>query len=167
MLGFDEGTKAYPKLQRRITTDLFMWRLATLFPASMFSSTLSGPIAQLKEMATFFFGDDKDKERSFYSPLPYPLSVIQMVSPPIMRIPYATFGTLMTGDWDKFASQHIWAWFAFGRAARDIKGVAEKPSLASEKFLGLPFHQLQRRVSKGADKRKRRRFDAPITGSIW
>ena len=167
VMGYDQSTEAYDKLQRRMTADLFMLGLASLFPASMFSSTLGGPIAQLKEMATFFFGDDKDKERSFYSPLPYPLSIIQVVSPPIMRVPYAKFGTLMTGDWDKFASQHVWTWFPFGRAARDIKGIMEKPSLTGEKFLGLPFHQMQRRVSKGADERKRRRFHTPITGAIW
>jgi len=168
-LGYDEGTEAFQKLQRRMTADLFMWGLAMLFPASMFSSVLGGPLSQLKEMATFFFGDDEDKERSFYSPLPYPLSVIQVVSPPVMRIPYATFGTLMTGDWDKFASQHVWTWFPFGRIARDVYSFTEKPALAGEKFLGMPFHQMQRLVNKAERKNrgKKRRFESPIMGAVW
>jgi len=74
-----------------MTADLFMFALAGVFPASMFESNLAPPMSYLKDLSAFFFGDKEEKERAFYSVLPYPLGPIQMFSPPSARVLYNTF----------------------------------------------------------------------------
>lgn len=165
--GFQPGTDEYEKLSRRATADLFMWALASVFPASMFGAALGGGLSQMKQASEFFFGNDDEKEKAFMGVLPYPLNGLQAISPPVMRVPYATFGTMMTGDWDRFMGYHVWTWFPFGRLANAAYSTYNAPALWAEKMIGIPAHQLQGQVTRGKKKKNRTPFlNGFISGAI-
>lgn len=146
-----------------MTEDRFMWGLASLFPASLFNSALGGPLQQLQGASQFFFGSDDEKEKFFMgSPLPYPINALQVVSPPLMRVPYSVFGAMLSCNWDRFAEYHVWTWFPFGRVAHDVAFTLDNPVTLTEKAIGLPIHQFEQKVVEARMKEKRRRVS--VTG---
>ena len=141
-LGFREGTEEYQQYARLATADLFVIGLALMFPASMFGANLPAPYDRLVNMSEFFFGNDDDKQKAFFGVPPYPMNPLQSVEPPMMRVPNALFGTMLSGDWQRFASYHVWTWFPFGRIGVDLAKTIDAPSMVLENMVGLPVHQM-------------------------
>ncbi len=158
IVGYDPGTPEYKRLQNMVTADLFMYSLATIFPASMFEATLPQPYQYFEDLAGWFFGSDKEKERAFFG-----MGPAQMFAPPVARYALAPIKSMLSKDWDRFASYHVWTWFPFGRMARDMfkpeHGLIYNPVMATERLVGVPLHQFQR----GATKYFRR--EKPITAT--
>jgi hypothetical protein len=140
--GYIEGSPEFERLKRFVIGDMFMLGLATLFPASLFSSNLSQPWSYFLGLTSFFFGDDKEREGAFYGSLPFPYSIIQPISPPVTRYIYPIFGGLISGSWDKLLQREMWVWFPFGRVFLDTYHTLESPSMVFYKMAGLPIHRL-------------------------
>jgi hypothetical protein len=159
-VGYQIGSPQYERLKRLALADLFVFGLAGLFPSTMFSASLAAPWSQFQDFASFLFGNDEDKEKAFYGSLPYPANIVQPISPPVTRPLYSVFGSLVSGDWDRFLGYHVWTWFPFGRMANSVRKAAETPEMSIEQFTGIPIHRI------GADARKSRDREAIANGII-
>lgn len=144
--GIDPRTSEYDRYKRLVTANMFSLGLASLFPASMFEATLAAPWNYFKDLAEFFFGDTEEREKAFFGALPHPISIIQPLSPPIMRIPYSFFGSLFSGEWTDFSRYFLWTFFPFGRVARDVGSVLETPEMIVERMIGFPLHAVGRSI---------------------
>jgi len=144
MTGFTPGTQQYERYARMVTADLFVLGLATLFPASIFQQNMAPPMSVLVQISDYFFGDKKQKEQSFFGSLPYPANIMNPLLPPITRIPGAVFGSMVSGDWDRFLSYQMYTWFPFGRFVRDVKKTVDSPAMIIENFSNIPVHEIGR-----------------------
>jgi hypothetical protein len=124
----------------------------------MFEATLPQPYQYFEDLADWFFGSESEKERAFFG-----MGPAQMFAPPVARYALAPIKSMLSKDWDRFASYHVWTWFPFGRIARDMfkpeHGLIYNPVMATERLVGVPLHQFQR----GATKYFRR--EKPITAT--
>ena len=138
----------FERLRRLMISDLFTFALAGLFPSTIFGSNMAPPWSFLQDASSFFFGNDEDKDRAFFGSLPYPLNIIQPVSPPITRLLYPTFQAAVSGNWDRCFDYHVRTWFPYGRMANSVRKTMQDPSMAVEQFTGLPLHRLASDVKK-------------------
>jgi len=146
--GYKEGTSEYQRFERMALADLFVMGAAMFLPMSLFGSSVPTPWVQMQGIAQFLFGDDEQKERAFYGVLPYPLNITQVVLPPSSRYFTSLFTTMMTNDWEKFASFHVWSWFPFGAVGMDVKNAVLNPSLTTERLLSIPYNTLAGKFGK-------------------
>ena len=152
-VGYRPGTVEAKRVQRIMTADLFMFALASVFPGSMFESNLAPPMSYLEDLSAFFFGDKKEKERAFYSVLPYPLGPIQMISPPSARVLYNTFSLAINGDLEDY-SRKVMSWLPYGRLMQSTVRTVQSPKMAVENFVGLPIHRIAGWKDKLGEKKK-------------
>ena len=101
-----------------------------------------------QDLSIFFFGSSEDKDRAFYGTLPYPMNIIQPMSPPITRTIYPVFGALLSGDWDRVFSYRVWKYFPFGRMANSVRKTMEDPRMSVEQLLGVPIHRMAQDAQK-------------------
>jgi hypothetical protein len=149
-VGYAPGSPQFERLKRLAIADLFTLGLAGLFPSTLFSANLAPPWSYFQDLSAFFFGNDEDKEKAFYGTLPYPMNIIQPLSPPATRPIYSVFGSLVSGDWDRFFDYNVWTWFPFGRMANSTRKAFATPAMSVEQFTGFPLHRI------GADAKKER-----------
>jgi hypothetical protein len=123
---------------------LFLFALALALPYSIFSSATTPPLEDLKDLSDFMFGDKKEREKAFFGRLPWPINIVEAIAPPSARFLLDPLGALLKNDWNRFFDYYLWTWFPFGRAARDIKKLSERPYLLVETTTGLPIHQMNR-----------------------
>jgi len=142
-LGFANTAIENERVGRFLLADLFLFSLAQLLPASMFESALPQPWSALQDFGDFFFGDEKEKERAFFGTAPYPANIFNPLQPPIARLLMAPIGSLLSNDWGRFASYHVWTWFPFGRLAHSAVGAAQNPAMTIEKFTGFPAARIK------------------------
>jgi len=147
-VGYAQGSPEFERLRRLMISDLFTFALAGLFPSTIFGSNMAPPWSFLQDASSFFFGNDEDKDRAFFGSLPYPLNIVQPVSPPITRLLYPTFQAAVSGNWDRFFDYHVWTWFPYGRMANSVRKTMQDPSMAVEQFTGLPLHRLASDVKR-------------------
>ena len=146
--GFKENTPEFERLRRTMGMDLFMLGLGTAFSYSLFEAALPPPWSWLQDTAGLLFGDEKDRDRAFFGQWPTPLAPLQIITPPILRLPVQSMTAFFNGSWDKVANYTIPTMFPFGRLARDTYGIYQNPMFYTEKFTGLPVLQLQRDLKK-------------------
>ncbi len=130
-----------------LTADIFGLALASVFPSSIFESALAPPFAWMQDLASFFFGDTKERERAFFGALPYPASIVQMVSPPSSRVLYNTMNFALSGDLDKFGSDMM-SWLPFGRMIQSGYRTFNSPAMVVENFTGIPIHRVNAQMNK-------------------
>ncbi len=140
-IGYKANSAEANRVQRLMTADLFMFALAGIFPASIFESNLAPPMSYLEDLAAFFFGDKKEKERAFYGVLPYPFAPLQAISPPSTRVLYNTLSLAVNGDLDTFGSR-VMSWMPFGRFTQSIYRTIDSPKMFVENFAGIPIHRM-------------------------
>lgn len=145
---FDKNSEATKRFERMASLDLLVMSLASLFPMSIFGAALPPPYNWASDAANFLFGNQEEKERAFFGVLPYPANIVQPVLPPSSRVLTSTLALLSSGDWDKFASYHVWTWFPFGRFINDTRKSIENPYLLPERSFGIPFNTFIRQKSK-------------------
>ena len=139
------GSKSYDRLKRMATLDIFMFTLASAFMSSIFESALPAPYNWLQDTAEWIFGDKKERQRAFMGS---PAGPLQIITPPIARIPMSTLGAVLTGSWDKFLNYQLWTFFPFGRLARETVRTARVPEMAIEFTTGIPVHDFGRQKRK-------------------
>ena len=147
--GYREGTPEFERLKRLMAMDMLMLGLGSVFTYSIFEAALPAPYNWLQDTAGLLFGDEKERDRAFFGAWPTPLAPLQLITPPIARLPVQSFTAAINGSWDKVASYTLPTMFPFGRMARDVYGTFKNPMFYAEKLTGFPVLQLQREVKKG------------------
>ena len=142
--GWDPKSEEFKIFTRMTQIQLFLFALALALPYSIFSSATTPPLEDLKDLSDFMFGDKKEREKAFFGRLPWPINIVEAIAPPSARFLLDPLGALLKNDWNRFFDYYLWTWFPFGRAARDIKKLSERPYLLVETTTGLPIHQMNR-----------------------
>ena len=151
--GYRSGTPEYQRFKRTAQNDLLIYALGSVFAMSLFDLAIPAPLNHFKETSEWLFGDDKTRDRAFWGMYPTAIAPLQMITPPIGRIPISILKTLTDDNYNKFFDYHVYTMFPFGRIARDIapfaKGnVLDNPYRTIEKFTGLPYGDLQKERTK-------------------
>ena len=153
--GYAEGTPAYERMRRTMQIDLFALSLSSVFMYSLFESALPAPWNWFQDTAEWLFGDEKERDRTFFGAWPSAVAPLQMVTPLFARPLPNIFKGLVDEDWSKLSEYTIWTMFPMGRIARDIAGpnnLLENPIRGVEKLTGLPYLQFHRQVVEQRDK---------------
>ena len=155
LYGFKPGTRAFDRYQRQVTTDMFAMALAGIFAGSIFEYTLAPPMAWMQDTAQWLFGDEKERERAFFTSWPTTaLAPLQPITPPIARYPLNVLSTIINGDMEKFGRYYAWTWFPFGRVARDLSRSIPNPAMSVDFMTGFPLHGVHRKVRKYIENRQ-------------
>ena len=147
--GFRRGTAEYERFKRTMQTDLFVVGLASVFAYSMFDSALPAPWNWYKDTAEWIFGDEKERDRAFFGQWPTAVAPLQMITPPIFRLPVSSLRAYIDDDYSKLADYYVYTMFPFGRMIRDVSPFAkgnliENPMRLLEKTTGFPLGGLQK-----------------------
>lgn len=142
MNGYRPDSEEFKRMERMVLADMFVMALAGLFPSSMFDATLAEPWKTLQTLSEWMFGNDEQRKRAFFGTLPWPVAPLQAISPPSSRILYPVFNALLTGDWEKWATQTSWTLFPFGRLAKDTVKTLNNPAMIVENYTGIPVHRI-------------------------
>lgn len=138
-----EGVNATQKAQRQLTADLMAFALGTVFTSSIFEYALSPPMNWMQDSAQLLFGDEKTRERAFFSQWPHPvLAPLTVVTPPVMRFVLQPVNALLSDDLNSMASYSFATWLPFGRLGRDIYRTAQSPAMAPDFLTGIPLHRM-------------------------
>ena len=167
--GFKPGTAGYEKFKRTMSIDLFVAAMGSIFMYSLFDTAMPQPYSWLQDTANWIFGNEKERERAFYGTYPTAIAPLQMISPPIARIPMSVIMSYAKNDWSKLTDYQVYTFFPFGRIIRDIfqpgRGLIDNPSRVPEKFLGLPLQDISRFQSQRKDEiEEGTRYDQPKPG---
>jgi hypothetical protein len=127
--------------------DIMAMALASLFPSSLFDSALPPPMSYFQDISDWLFGDERERDRAFFSSWPHPwLAPLQIATPPSARVLLTPINALVNGNWDRFSDYYLWTFFPFGRLGRSIKRTIEVPEMWLESMVGIPIHDLGRKM---------------------
>ena len=150
--GYKPGTEAFERFKRTMQMDLFVLALANVFAYSLFEQALPAPWNWMQDTSEWLFGDEKERDRAFFGTLPGPIAPLQIVMPPISRIPITALSQWIRDDYDKFTDYTMYTLLPFGRIVRDIahpeKGLINNPLMIMEKTTGLPLLKVSQLASK-------------------
>ena len=142
--GFRQGTAEFERFKRTMQADAFVLALANVFAYSLFDSALPAPYNYLKDTAEWVFGDEEERNKAFFGTWPSVVAPLQMVTPPIMRLPVAGLRAFLDNDFEKIANYHVYTMMPFGRMVRDVSPLAkgnliDNPHRLLEKLTGMPL----------------------------
>ena len=146
--GYTEGTQEFDRFKRLMLTDMFVFSMANVFAYSLFEAALPAPWSWFQDSADWIFGDEKERDKAFFGQWPKSLAPLQVITPPIARLPVSALRAFADDDFSRLSGYYIWTMFPFGRIARDVKGVVENPMMTVEKMTGLPYIQFAREATK-------------------
>lgn len=143
--GFKPGTESFNKFKRLATLDMFALSLANMFTSSVFDATVPPPLNWMQDTADWLFGDERERERAFFSSWPHPvLAPLQIVTPPIARYPMTLINATINGNWERFADYYLYTFFPFGRLGRSVVKTIDTPEMWVEQMTGIPIHGIGR-----------------------
>ena len=152
LYGYEPGTEAMKRFERTLTTDLFVLALSGVFMYSIFEQVLPAPWNWLQDTSDWLFGDEKERDRAFFGTWPSKVAPLQMITPPIARLPISVIRQWAEDDYTKLSDYYIWTMFPFGRIGRDIfhpeTGLLNNPMRFPEKVTGIPLTGLAREVKR-------------------
>ena len=153
IFGIQPGTPAFEKFKRTLQLDLLVFALSNVFAYSLFDTTLPAPWNWMQDTANWLFGDDKERERTFMGTWPAKVAPLQLITPPIARLPVAGLDAFLANDWTRFANYHIYTMFPFGRIIKDVSpwaknNLIENPMAVIDKFSGFPMYGLKKQFQK-------------------
>ena len=156
IFGLKEGSPAFEKFKRTLQLDLFVFAMANVFMYSLFDTALPAPWNYIQDTADWIFGDEKERERTFMGTWPSKVAPLQLVTPPIARLPIAGLDAFIADDWTRFSNYHIYTMFPFGRILKDFSPYAsnnlfENPMMLIDKFTGMPMYGVQRMAKQVKD----------------
>lgn len=163
--GFRPGSAEVERVRRLMTANLFAIGLASLLPYTLFDASLPAPLNYFQNLADWLFGDDKERERAFFTGstgLPTILAPLNELLPPIARIPKglvdapATFAAIWGGDPKAAAALTTYTLFPFGRMTKDVWRALNDPVRAVDILSGLPLNTIARMRQKEILREKRR-----------
>ena len=151
--GYEPGTKEFDKFKSDFAINMFVMALGTAFTYSLFDTTLPPPYDWAQETGEWLFGDKKERDKAFFAQWPYPIAPLNIVTPPVARIPMSTFSALINKDWERFADYHAYTMFPFGRLVRSIDKTIDEPygtteGRALQQFLGIPLDKVRYRMER-------------------
>ena len=150
-VGYDPNTAEGKQAGRFIMADMFMLAMANTFAYSIFENNLPQPWGWFQDTSEWLFGDENERDRAFFGTYPTAIAPLQVITPPIARVPVSIFSAILHDDWAKFSDYYVYTMFPFGRMARDVfgkGGLTEAPIRAVDKLTGLPLLQLQKMSSR-------------------
>jgi hypothetical protein len=145
--------EAGERFARTLQMDLFVFALGSMFMYSLFDNALPQPWSWFQDSANWLFGDEKERNKAFYGQLPVQIAPLQMIMPPISRIPVSALQQWVRDDYSKFTDYVVWTAFPFGRLAKDVvhPKTGWNPSRFMVKFTGIPMQDLGK---KGRERKK-------------
>ena len=129
----------------------------------MFDTTLPPPFDWLQESSELLFGDKRERDRAFFGVYPRAIAPLQIVTPPIARVPQA-IGQLVNGDWERFADYTVHTMYPFGRLYKQIDKTVENPQRILENFMRLPANKLIYRYRRREEDERRREKIEEVLG---
>jgi len=167
--GFKPGTEPYERFQRMFVFDIMSFALASMFAYSLFDTALDPPWDWLKETSEWLYGTKLERKRAFFGQYHRAVAPLQIVTPPIARIPISVWNSLINNDWAKFADYHAWTMVPFGRFARSVDKTFDQPygttfGRGMQQFFRLPVDKVTARYSKAQiNKERKRMIDSTLT----
>ena len=161
LYGFKEGTPEYEKFKNLFIADLMTMALGAAFKYSLFDTALPPPWDWLQESGEWLFGDKREREKAFFGQWPYPVAPLQVVTPPIARLPMSTMTAMINGDWERFMDYHIHTMYPFGRIVRQFEKTFDEPygttwGRGMQQFFRLPGDKITHRINKANLEQKRK-----------
>jgi hypothetical protein len=156
LYGFKPGTEATRRFERTIQADMFIMALGSVFMYSLFGQVIPAPYNWLQDTAEWIFGDENKRDRAFFGTWPTAVAPLQMITPPLARLPISVIREFAEDDYNKLADYYMWTMFPFGRMLRDVahpeQSIFKNPMRIPEKALGFPLTGLAKeakRMEKG------------------
>ena len=161
--GFEKGTAPYEKFKTDFQLNLFVTALAALLPYSLFDTALPPPYDWAQETSEWLFGNKRERDRAFFGQWPYPIAPLNVITPPVARIPMEAFSSLINNDWERFADYHVYTMFPFGRMVRSADKIIDEPygtpfGRFSQQVMGIPTDKIKSRIDRQRLLNKRRRI---------
>tara|TARA_R100001594_G_scaffold11906_3_gene26647 strand:+ start:20842 stop:29580 length:8739 start_codon:yes stop_codon:yes gene_type:complete len=154
--GLRPGTAIHEKFVRTAQIDLMILALGNIFTYSLFDTAMPAPYNWLSDTAAWLFGDERERDRAFFGTWPANIAPLQLVTPPIARMPAAGLSAYIEDDYKKLTDYYVYTMFPFGRLARDFSpmvdsNLIDNPIRIFEKWGGIPMGQLQRMARNRKD----------------
>ena len=151
--GFKPGTEDFERFKTDFQINMFVAALASAFAYSLFDTALPPPYDWAQETGEWLLGDKKDRDKAFFGQYPYPIAPLNIVTPPIARIPMSFFGSMINNDWDRFFDYQLYTMFPFGRMIRSVDKIIDEPygtleGRAMQQVFGLPLDAARRKVKR-------------------
>ena len=139
--------RSMDRLQRMLTQDLLLMGLSNIFVSSLFDSILPPPLSYLQDTADWLYGDERERERAFFSAYPHPaLAPLQVITAPIHRVYLPAITAMINDDWSKYTDYYLWTLAPFGRVAKSVAMTYERPEMFPEFMFGIPIHALGKKI---------------------
>ena len=127
--------------------------LGSMFTYSLFDTSLPPPWDWLQEGSEWLFGNKRERNRAFFGVYPYPIAPLQIVTPPVARVPMNIFSAFVNNDWDDFMDYHIHTMYPFGRIVRQVDKTFDEPygttfGRGMQQFFRLPADKLMTKINK-------------------
>jgi hypothetical protein len=167
--GFKPGTEPYERFQRMFVFDIMSVALATMYAYSLFDTALDPPWDWLKETSEWLYGTKRERKRAFFGQYHRAVAPLQIVTPPVARIPISVWNSLINNDWARFADYHAWTMVPFGRFARSVDKTFDEPygttfGRGMQQFFRLPVDKVTARYNRAQiNKERKRMIDNTLT----
>ena len=167
--GFKPGTEDFDRFVRTTQIDMFIFALGNIFAYSLFDTGMPAPYTWFEDTAQWMFGDEEERDKSFFGTWPTAIAPLAIVTPPIARIPMSVFKSLADDEYRRLSEYYAYTMFPFGRLARDFSplvpgNLVENPTRVIEKWAGLPARDLQKSVKEWKEGNKPRK---PTPGGLY
>ena len=137
------------RVKRLAMFDLTTMALANIFVGSIFDSILPPPLSYMQDTADWLFGDEKARERAFFSAYPSPiLAPLQVATAPVNRFWMPMMTAMINGEWDRWATYYVHTLYPFGRLARSSAMTLTRPEMIGEFMFGIPIHKMGAMIRK-------------------
>jgi hypothetical protein len=150
--GFKPGTEGFETLKRQMSSDMVVFALGSAFMYSLFDNALPAPYNYFQQFADWIFGTESEQKNAFFQMWPGWLEPLQLITPPIARIPMSGIRALADDDYAKFSEYYLWTMFPFGRMVRTAfqpeKGLIANPMRLPEQLIGLPVMDIAKKRKK-------------------
>tara|TARA_R110000782_G_scaffold42400_2_gene96440 strand:- start:3640 stop:13197 length:9558 start_codon:yes stop_codon:yes gene_type:complete len=137
------GGLSTKRAQGQFTADVFALAMANIFAASIFEYALSPPMSWMQDTAELIFGDEKMRDRAFFSQYPHPvLAPLSIATPPISRFVLAPLTAIINNDYERLWNYQFATYLPFGRLGKDFVRSIKSPAMAPDFLTGLPLHKI-------------------------
>ena len=147
--GLKPGTHAFEKFTKTAQIDLMVLALGNVFSYSLFETAMPAPYNWLQDTSEWLFGDEKERDRAFFGTYPSNVAPLQLITPPILRMPAAGMTAYIEDDYKRLTDYYVYTMMPFGRIIRDFSpmvdsNLIDNPMRVWEKWAGMPMGELQR-----------------------
>ena len=162
--GFEPNTEGFERFKNLFLIDMMTMALGSAFTYSLFDTALPPPYDWMQETGQWLFGDKQEREKAFFGQWPYPIAPLQIVTPPIARVPQtigSAFTSFFNNDWDRFLDYQLYTMFPFGRMARQFDKTFDEPygttvGRGMQQFFRLPTDKLVSKMNRAKLKDRRK-----------